>query len=184
MKLLTCFTPLWKLLLLLYPQPFRERFGAELLQVMATTGRQQAQQHGLTQTFVLGLMSCGELCLCGLRERWEAMPMMSWLIGFLAVLCALFAGYVDFHNDEVQAAALGLLVSGFGLALARPQRALWWTPLIGLGIPLVHYLGRRLGYQPSYPVSPSSPATFLLPAFVALLGALAGVVIRRIVKLY
>ena len=182
MKLLNCFTPLWKLLLLLYPQPFRERFGAEMLQVLATMGRRQAQQRGLTGAVITCLTSCSEMCWCGIRERLEEIPMMSWLIGFLAVLCALFAGYVDFHNDEVQAAALVLIVSGFVLALARPQRALFWTPLIGLGIPLVHYIGHRLGHQPVYPVSPSSPATFLLPAFVALLGALAGVVIRRIVK--
>jgi len=46
MNWLSCFTPLWKLLLLLYPLPFRQRFGAEMLQVLATIGQQQAQQRG------------------------------------------------------------------------------------------------------------------------------------------
>jgi len=183
MKLLNCFTPLWKLLLLLYPQPFRERFGAEMMQVLTTAGSQQRQQRGMAGAIILCLTSCGELCWCGMRQRLEEMPMITWLIGLLAVACALFAGYVDFHNDEVQAAALALIVSGFVLALVRPKHALLWTPLIGLGIPLVHYLGRRLGYQPAYPVLTSSAATFLLPAFVALLGAVAGVVIRKIVRL-
>lgn len=186
MKLLTCFTPLWKLLLRLYPQAFRERFGAEMLQVLTTAGSQQMRQRGLgglAGVVILCVTSCGELCWCGLRQRLEEMPMMTWLIGFLAVACALLAGYVDFHNDEVQAAALVLIVSGFVLALARPKQALRWTPLIGLGIPLIHYAGRRLGYQPAYPVSPSSYAVFLLPALVALLGAVAGVVTRKIVRL-
>ena len=184
MKLPTYFSAVWKLLLLLYPQPFRERFGAEMLQVLATTSRQKAQQRGITVAVITCLTSCIELCWCGIRERLEEIPMMGWLIGCLAVLCALFAGYVDFNNDEVQAAALVLIISGFVLALARPQRALLWTPLIGLGIPLIHYLGRRLGYQPAYSVSLSSFATFLLPAFVAMLGSLAGVVTRKIVKPY
>lgn len=186
MKLMNCFLPLWKLLLRLYPRPFRERFGAEMLQVLTTAGSQQRRQGGvggLTGAVSLCLTSCGELCWGGLRERLEETPMMIWLIGLLAVACALLAGYVDFHNDEVQAAALVLFVSGFVLALARPKHALWWTPLIGVGIPLVHHIGRRLGYQAAYPVTPASPTTFLLPAFVALLGALAGVVTRKIARL-
>jgi apolipoprotein N-acyltransferase len=182
MKAITYFYPVWKLLLRFYPRSFRERFGAEMLQVLATTGRQQAQQRGTIGAVVMCLTSCGELCWCGIRERLEEMPMMTWLIGLLAVACGLFAGYVDFHNDEVQPAALVLIVSGFVLALARPKHALLWAPLIGLGVPLVHFIGRRLGYQPDYPVSLSSYAAFLLPAFVALLGALAGVVTRKIVR--
>jgi len=112
--------------------------------------------------------------------------MMSWLIGLLALLCALFAGYVDFHNNEAQAAALVLIVSGFVLALARPRYALCWAPLIGLGIPLAHYLGTRLGYQPADPRGPSGPiiAIFLLPALIAFVGAAGGVVTRKVVKPY
>lgn len=177
------FLPFWKLLLRLYPPSFRQRFGAEILQVLLTSNQQQAQQRGDARALLAGLGSCGELCWGGLRERFEEIPMMNWLIAFLAVLCALLAGYVDFRNDEVQAAALVLIVSGFVLALARPQRALFWVPLIGLGIPLVHWLGRRFGYQPAYPVAVGGLAIFLLPAFVALLGASAGVLMRRVVKL-
>ena len=182
MKLLHCFMPCWKLLLRLYPPSFRERFGAELLQVLTTASRQQAARRGLGSAVVMYLTSCGELCWCGLRERLEEISMMTWLIGLLTFACALLAGYVDFYNDEVQAAALVLIVSGFGLALARPKHALLWVPVIGLGVPLIHYFGRRLGHQPAYPVSPASPATFLLPASVALLGALVGVVTRKLVK--
>lgn len=61
MKLLTCFTPLWKLLLRLYPQAFRERFGAEMLQVLTTAGSQQMQQRGMAGAIML--------CLCRLSQK-------------------------------------------------------------------------------------------------------------------
>jgi hypothetical protein len=60
----------------------------------------------------------------------------------LALAAGTFAGYVDLHNDEVQAAVLVIVVSGFLLGAATPRQALAIAAIIGLCIPAAHVYAR------------------------------------------
>jgi len=100
------------------------------------------------------------------------------LVTSFTVAAGLFAGWVDFHNDEVQAAVLVVLV-GSGLAgLAQPAHAWRWAVIVALGIPAVYLIGDAIG---ATPVSPPGPNLFgtlmaLIPGFI---GAYAGALARR-----
>ncbi len=104
----------------------------------------------------------------------------SSLIGLgFALAGGACAGWIDFNNDEPQAAVLVILVATFLLGLAIPRRGWLWAIVVALGLPGMYLVLRAMGYQP---VSPPSPAWFasllgLIPAF---LGAYAGVLLRAI----
>ncbi|MDB6018316.1 MAG: hypothetical protein JWR19_2805 [Pedosphaera sp.] len=86
----------------------------------------------------------------------------------LAIAIGLFAGVVDFKNNEPQAAVLVLLVLGGMLGFARPRPAWGCALLMGLGIPLVHLIAHTLGYRPVNPPQPNPWASLmaLIPAFI------------------
>jgi hypothetical protein len=104
------------------------------------------------------------------------------LLGLLvALLFAVWTGYTDTHNDEVQAPLLLLLVATGSLGFAVPRRAWLWALLLGLSVPSAEYIALAVGYRlpchPGYicppPTVVSTAQTFfvLIPAF---LGAYAG----------
>ena len=72
-----------------------------------------------------------------------------------AILIAAYSGYVNLHNDEVQAPLLVLLLSSFLLGSIRPRRAWVWALIIGLGIPLSSLLALQIGV--SYPCRSGHP---------------------------
>jgi len=101
----------------------------------------------------------------------------------LAALGAVFAGWVDFNNDEPQAAVLVILVVTIVLGLSLPRKAWLWAIIVALGIPAVYLTARTLGYQPVTPPSPGWYASLLalIPAFIgAYAGALGRVIINSI----
>jgi hypothetical protein len=97
----------------------------------------------------------------------------------IALVGAAFAGWVDFNNDEPQAAVLVILVLTFLLGYALPGRAWLWAIIVALGLPAVYLMARSLGYQPKSPPSPGWYASLLalIPAFI---GAYAGALGRTI----
>ena len=99
-----------------------------------------------------------------------------------ALAGGVFAGWVDFNNDEPQAAVLVILVVTFLLGMVLPSRAWLWALIVALGLPGVYLAARGLGLQP---VSPPSPGWYasLLALIPALIGAYAGVLIRSIADL-
>ena len=94
----------------------------------------------------------------------------------LAMALGLLAGYVDFHSEEVQPAALLLLVFSFGVGFVYPVRAWRWGVLMGVCIPLAITIGYALGFKPVYPAHPLSAFIAVIPA---LIGAYCGVGLRR-----
>ena len=86
---------------------------------------------------------------------------------FLAVAAGAAAGYVDLHNDEVQATVLVIVVSAFLLGAAKPRRSGVIGAIIGLGIPAAHLYARAT--QMVLPYETSWVWTFLalIPALVA-----------------
>lgn len=106
-----------------------------------------------------------------------------WLCLFLAFAGGIFAGWVDFNNDEVQAAVLVILVVTFLLGMLVPKRAWLWAIIVALCLPVVYLLARGLGYQPVSPPSPGWYASLiaLIPAFIgAYSGALARFAINSV----
>ncbi len=98
-----------------------------------------------------------------------------------ALAAAIFTGWVDFNNDEPQAAVLVILVSTTLLGGLLPARAWLWAIIVALGLPAMYLLLRSLDY---HPVSPPSPAWYasLLAIIPAFLGAYAGVLGRVIIN--
>ena len=106
-----------------------------------------------------------------------------WLCVILAIAGGNFAGWVDFNNDEVQAAVLVILVVTFLLGMIEPRRAWLWAIIVALCLPGFYLIAHGLGHQP---VSPPSPGWYgsliaLIPAFIgAYAGALARLAINRV----
>jgi hypothetical protein len=111
---------------------------------------------------------------------------MKRYLGLICLLCAFcgafFTGWVDFNNDEPQAAVLVILVITIFLGFVLPRNAWLWAIIVALGIPGVYFCARAMGYQPVSPPSPgwyASPLA-LIPAFIsAYAGALSRVVINK-----
>jgi hypothetical protein len=104
-----------------------------------------------------------------------------WVCLFFALLGAAFAGWVDFNNDEPQAAVLVILVITALLGCLLPGKAWLWGIIVALGLPAMYLLQRAMGLQPTSPPSPRWYASLLalIPAFI---GAYAGALVRVIIN--
>jgi uncharacterized membrane protein YjjB (DUF3815 family) len=93
----------------------------------------------------------------------------------------LFTGWIDFNNDEPQAAVLLILPLTFLLGLTLPRKAWLWAIIVACCLPSVYFLATTLGYQPVSPPSPGWYASFLalIPAFM---GAYTGVLARWLIN--
>jgi hypothetical protein len=102
---------------------------------------------------------------------------LDWICLGFALAGGAFAGWVDFNNDEPQAAVLVILVVTFLLGLIRPRKAWLWAIIVALCLPGVYLLASGLGYQPVSPPSPGWYASIiaLIPAFI---GAYSGALSR------
>ncbi|HSB65305.1 MAG TPA: hypothetical protein VLD65_01930 [Anaerolineales bacterium] len=108
---------------------------------------------------------------------------LGWICFFIAIIAAAFAGWVDFNNDEPQAAVLVILVTTALLGWLFPVRAWLWAIIVGLGLPSMYLILRTLGYHPFSPPSPGWYASLLalIPAFIgSYAGALGRVVINKV----
>ncbi len=87
----------------------------------------------------------------------------------LAGALGLFAGWVDFHSQEVQPCVLCLLVGGVAMGLAYPKRAWRWGVVLGVSIPVAWITGLALGGTPAFMPRPNLAATLLalIPALMA-----------------
>lgn len=94
----------------------------------------------------------------------------------------LTAGWVDWHNDEVQATVLCLLVFGFVMGLWRARPGWLWGLILGVGVPSAHLAGHMLGYVEPFPLEPNTAASLLalVPAFI---GVYSGVLLRKVAAL-
>ncbi len=110
---------------------------------------------------------------------------LGWICLLIALLGAVFAGWVDFNNDEPQAAVLVILVITGLLGLLVPGKAWLWAIIVALGLPGMYLLLRALGLQPVSPLSPGWYASLLalIPAFIgAYAGALGRVIINNLLE--
>ena len=109
---------------------------------------------------------------------------MPWLCLTFALAGGIFAGWVDFNNDEPQAAVMVILVVTFLLGVILPGRTWLWAIIVAICLPGVYLFLRNLGYQSVSPPSPSWYASLLalIPAFTgAYVGALGRVIINSMI---
>jgi hypothetical protein len=98
----------------------------------------------------------------------------------LAAAAGLGIGWLDLHTTEVIVTLVPLLASGMVLGLLRPRAAWRWAVLIALGLPLMAAVARLSGMRTAEPAR-LDPRIALVALAVALLGAYAGVLLRRAV---
>jgi hypothetical protein len=113
----------------------------------------------------------------------KPLPYVPLVAAALSVAAGLFAGWVDFHNDEPQPAVLVILVAGGFLGLLAPHRAWLWAIIIALGIPAAYLIGGAIGAAPRAPVEPNIFGSLLalIPAFLA---TYAGVLARKTISTF
>ena len=178
---------LYRVAIVAYPPAFRREYGTPMVQVF-----RDACREALTRTGPRGLirlwLRTGRDLLSSTARAWLAAfargagRQWGFLLALLvALLFAVWTGYTDTHNDEVQAPLLLLLVATGSLGFAMPRRAWLWALLLGLSVPAAEYIALVVGYRvpchPGYvcppPTIASTAQTFivLIPAF---LGAYSG----------
>lgn len=165
-------------LLRLAPRAFRARFGAELLDVTARALAEAEHAGGARAARRVALRHSTDLVRSLVRLHLESPTMRTvlWLLP-LALLASAGIGWVDTHAEEVQPAALLLLVGTATLCfLDRRHAWLWWL-VLGLSIPGAHLVMRALDSALPYEVGHFAE-TFLalLPAGA---GALLGLGVRH-----
>jgi hypothetical protein len=108
-----------------------------------------------------------------------------WLCLCIAFAGGIFAGWVDFNNNEVQAAVLVILAVIFLTGMIAPGKSWLWAVIVALCLPGVYLIATQLGYKP---VSPPNPVWYaslfaLVPAFIgAYSGAMSRVIMNRVFK--
>lgn len=109
-------------------------------------------------------------------QRWLAL----YVVGAMAA--GLLAGWVDFNNDEPQAAMIVMVVCAAILGFIRPGWAWLWAAIIGLGIPAAYFIWPALGFAPRSLPEPNTAATLLVlvPAFIAAYG---GIFVRKVASI-
>ncbi len=160
---------IYRALLRIYPAEFRQRFGEE----MALSFAQQCEAH-VGNRGQFGLVLCWTRSLADLARSASA----EWLrLGavklrpargtFAALVAAVtvsaFLGYVNLHNDEVQAPLAILLGASFLLGLLRPSHAWLWAGIVALSIPVSSLISLKTGVY--YPCRPGHPYSCEPPTF-------------------
>ena len=135
-----------RLLLRLYPEAFRARFGEEI-----------------AADFEAGAGRWLDLLVSIHRERRAAGLPALWPV-LVALSLAAPIGYLDLRASEVQGIVLLILLGAGGFGLLWPRRAWLWALLFGLSVPVWHLFGRS-----AYAVQPNAFATLmaLIPAVLA-----------------
>lgn len=98
---------------------------------------------------------------------------------FVALLLGLCGGWVDLHNDEVQAAALVIIVSAFLVAAAAGEKPWLFGLATGLGIFFTYAARLVFGMPPREEVRLAETLVAIIPGMI---GAFAGYVARRLLS--
>ena len=97
----------------------------------------------------------------------------------LSLFLGLMIGYLDFHALEVQPAVLFILIATGALGFLHPTRAWCWAILLGIGVPLIHFVALAKGIKPNYPIN-GYYWVVLLPQIPSFIGAYSGVALRKL----
>jgi hypothetical protein len=158
----------YRKLVALYPRSFRDRFESEMLQVFRAQCRQLGKARGPRGPWRALLSTLPDLATSAIRERLAEFDSGFAVLLGIALAGGLFATYVDYHNNEVQAPVLILLLVATPLGAFRPKQAWIWGLAVGIGIPACHIGGQWLGLRAPYPVQPNVYGSLIavIPAFI------------------
>jgi hypothetical protein len=98
----------------------------------------------------------------------------------VALVLAVFTGYLNTHTDELMVLVPWIVVATTGLGLAQPRRPWLWALLIGAAVPSAQILFYLLGLRVPYPNNPTDMATSCVVFVPAFVGAYVGAAIRRL----
>jgi hypothetical protein len=97
----------------------------------------------------------------------------------VALVLGLCAGWVDLHNDEVQATVLVIVVSAGALGFLAPRSAVLAGLVVGLGVPIAHLYARLTEFALPYPVH--NYAESFIALVPAVLTAVIGAGVRKVI---
>src|SRR5689334_710189 len=153
----------YRVLLRIYPARFRQEYARQMAQVFRDCCREIYAQGGAKAVLKLWPNILGDLFATALKQHWANFTIKQFLgivsTCLLAPGLAIFIGYVNVHNNEVQAPAGLLLIFSFSFGLARPWAAWRWALLFGLAIPLSYWVSHLIGYVPAYKPVPDEIST-------------------------
>jgi hypothetical protein len=97
----------------------------------------------------------------------------------LAIVLGCIAGRADLRNNDVQGPVLLILMFSFLLGVLRPKSAWLSGMLVGLTIPVIHFIAQARKWPVNFPTDSSTPYWAFLALIPALAGAFAGSFTRR-----
>lgn len=177
---------IYRLMLRLYPAQHRAEYGEAMLQHFRDLSREADAQRSKCGFLYMWIHLMRDTATNAPVEQWIEIraggPMRSktTIMTMLAVLGALFVGYIDSHTSEVQATLMVMLPITFILGFIEPKRAALWVLIIGLSVPLSYLFVLATGQH--YTDPPPNGFTTLIALVPAFVGTFSGVIFRMIVS--
>ncbi len=177
-------TWIFKSLTYTLPKEFRQNYASEMSLVFRDCCHEAYHHNGFLGIFSVLTNSVLDLVINVIKERiFILISDQSQLALFLvtaisAITGGVFAAIANLYNDETPKPLLILLCSGIALGFIQP-RIFWLSGLlIGLMMPLIHFLAFIRGWHVNYPTDYTTPLWALLVLIPALLSSLIGAGIR------
>ena len=179
---------LYKILIFTLPKEFRQNYTSEMTRVFRDCCRDAYHHQGFSGIVGELASSVFDLIINAAKERFSNLvnnksnPSFFLITTILAVTVGAFAAFTDLHNDETPTPLLLVLTFSFALGFIHP-RSFWLSGfLIGLMMPLIHFLALVRGWQVDYPTDSSTPLWAFLALIPASLSSVAGAGFRLILN--
>ena len=98
----------------------------------------------------------------------------------IAIVLALFTGYLNTHTDELLVLVPWMVVATAALGVAQPRQPWLWALLIGIAVPGSLVLFYLLQLRVPYPNNPGDIGTSFVVFVPAFVGAYVGAGVRRL----
>ena|SRR5579871_771543 len=181
-RLLNLSEKCYRILLYSYPLAHRREYGHLMMQAFCDLSRAAYNQNGVRGLLVLWWHTLIDLAESVSKEhlaqfkRTVSMSKRSVFAWILTGLFAFITGYVNVHNDEVQAPMACLLLFSFFLGAVQRRTAWLRAVVIGLSIPASYFCAFAINFKAADPPRlPITTAVLVVPALVA---AYAGVALN------
>jgi hypothetical protein len=181
-RLLNMSEKCYRILLYSYPPAHRREYGYQMTQAFRDLSRAAYNQNGAPGLLVLWWYMLVDVTYSVSIEhfahfkRTVSMSKRSIFVWILTGLFAFITGYVNVHNDEVQAPMACILLFSFILGAVQRRTAWLRAVVIGLSIPASYFFTFAINFKAADPPRlPITTAVLVIPALVA---AYAGVALN------